>query len=138
MTTVSPDRGLDVEIELSKKLRILYMNFMDNAKRIGSQIIRELNVHTAKKTIKPFSSHAGFAGGEKFICEGIFFKYATDKHHMYGGIEFAMKTAAHELKSLKAMLHQNVPKLNFPIMGVISAYGYKLIAGKKKRKNRIE
>jgi hypothetical protein len=30
--------------------------------------------------------------------QGILFKFATDWHNLYGGDEFAMKAASHELK----------------------------------------
>lgn len=42
----------------------------------------------------------GFAGGEKYITQGILFKFASDKYGLYGGDEYAMKAAGHELKGL--------------------------------------
>jgi hypothetical protein len=43
--------------------------------------------------------------GEKYLCDDIFFKFSEDviinkrnNTTLYGGIEFAIKTASHELK----------------------------------------
>jgi len=36
--------------------------------------------------------------GSKYIAQGILFKFALDKHDMYGGDANAMKAAGHELK----------------------------------------
>lgn len=33
----------------------------------------------------------GVAGGEKYLVEGIFFKFAIDAFGVYGGDDFAMK-----------------------------------------------
>ncbi len=50
-----------------------------------------LGIRTAesKKTIKPIAV-GGQAGGEKYIVQGIFFKFATDIFGIYGGDEYAM------------------------------------------------
>jgi hypothetical protein len=51
-----------------------------------------MEAHTAEwlKTIKPKDA-GGVAGGEKYIEEGIFFKFAKDSLGLYGGDEFAAK-----------------------------------------------
>ena len=45
----------------------------------------------------------GVAGGEKFIHNGVFFKFARDWKGLYGGDEFAMKAAALEVNNLRAL-----------------------------------
>jgi hypothetical protein len=51
-----------------------------------------MEAHTAEwlKSIKPKDA-GGVAGGEKYIEEGIFFKFAKDSLGLYGGDEFAAK-----------------------------------------------
>jgi hypothetical protein len=58
----------------------------------------ELNAEP-KKTIKPMAV-GGQAGGEKYIVQGIFFKFALDLYGIYGGDEFAMYFAIHLLFQL--------------------------------------
>lgn len=80
----------------------------------------------------------GVAGGEKYLVEGIFFKFAIDAFGVYGGDDFAMKAAGHELNGLKAYHSINhlikAPEgngLHFPFMVLISYRGYRLIATPK-------
>lgn len=42
---------------------------------------------------------------------------------MYGGDEFAMKAAGHELKSLTELIACHIPKLHFPLMATIDFLG---------------
>jgi hypothetical protein len=48
-----------------------------------------ISLSEAKKTIKPVAA-GGQAGGEKYIVQGIFFKFALDIFGIYGGDEYAM------------------------------------------------
>jgi len=41
------------------------------------------------------------------LVEGIFFKFAIDAFGVYGGDDFAMKAAGHELNGLKAYYSVN-------------------------------
>lgn len=70
----------------------------------------------------------GVAGGEKYLIEGIFFKFAIDAFGVYGGDDFAMKAAGHELNGLKAYYGTHVEGLRYPFMTLISYRGYRLIA----------
>ena len=56
----------------------------------GKKIIMEAHTVEWLKTIKPKDA-GGVAGGEKYIEEGIFFKFAKDSLGLYGGDEFAAK-----------------------------------------------
>lgn len=97
------------------------------------------------------------AGGEKYLVEGIFFKFAIDAFGVYGGDDFAsmgpcyslcrvpwtyflfiVKAAGHELNGLKAyhsvshlLQAPNGHGLHFPFMVLISYRGYRLIATPK-------
>ena len=56
-------------------------------------IIEEKFKKPSERTIAPVKV-GGIAGGEKFIHEGIFFKFCNDDHGIYGGkMEYAMKAA---------------------------------------------
>lgn len=67
------------------------------AQTYGRVIISELSVPIQNKTIKP-TSIGGAAGGEKYIVNGILFKFALDFNGIYGGDENAAKAAGHDLK----------------------------------------
>lgn len=64
-------------------------NFIAESKRIGQIIILEQHLPIDQKTFKPIEV-GGIAGGEKFICHGIFFKFVYDHKEIYGGNEFGM------------------------------------------------
>jgi hypothetical protein len=40
----------------------------------------------------------GFAGGSKYFVDSIFFKFPSDEHNLYGGVEGLMKACGHEVK----------------------------------------
>lgn len=101
-----------------------------------------------KKTIKP-TRLGGIAGGdtkkqrqqltligEKYICHGILFKFALDIAGIYGGDQFAMKAAGHELKvwpfcglcanqfqGLMCFYNCQIPALHVPFMALIDYRG---------------
>jgi len=72
---------------------------------MGKIIINEQH-----KPNKLTSAVGGVAGGEKFIAQGLFFKYPTDKFiestksYLYGGVspnhEFSSNASNHYLKGL--------------------------------------
>lgn len=90
-----------------------------------------------KKTIKPMAV-GGQAGGEKYIVQGIFFKFALDIYAIYGGDQYAMyglslcpfaivphsriatherrKAASHDLKGLINYYSCQIPGLHVPLM----------------------
>lgn len=57
-----------------------------------------------QRTVKPINI-GGIAGGEKFVVRGILFKFSYDVNNLYGGDEYAMKTASHDLRGLVNYLH---------------------------------
>jgi hypothetical protein len=67
-------------------------SFTSMATRHGTTIIEEKFKPADARTIKS-QNVGGVAGGEKYIHDGIFFKFAVDDHGLYGDLERAMKTA---------------------------------------------
>jgi hypothetical protein len=91
-------------------------------------IISEMHLPTDRKTIKNCDA-GGIAGGEKYICHSIFFKFAIDSYisnaniWMYGGATrndtAAMKGAGLDLQGLMSYYDIKVPGLHFPLMALI-------------------
>jgi tetratricopeptide (TPR) repeat protein len=58
----------------------------------------------------------------------MFFKFSKDTGEgMYGGDEWAMKAAGHELKSLNKLIALYIPKVHFPLMALINYLGWRVI-----------
>jgi hypothetical protein len=57
----------------------------------GQIIITEVFLKNKFRTIRPFAEVGGNAGGEKFIYNGILFKFAVDWKGIYGSDHAAMK-----------------------------------------------
>lgn len=86
----------------------------------------------------------GLHGGEKYVFQGIFFKFAVDKilkyndksFYLFGGEEkknhLAMKAAGNELKHLNSWFgtvnKKETKKICFPLMCVIDLKGFRLVA----------
>lgn len=85
-------------------------------------------------------SIGGTAGGVKYICGGVMFKFAVDVclsngTWMYGGEsasdERAMKTGGHELKAIINLLSlspKHTQRVHFPMMAVVDYRGFRLLA----------
>ena len=68
-------------------------------------------------------------GGEKYIYNGILFKFAIDWKGIYSGDEYAMKAAAHEMRSLTAFYNYGQPiGLRVPLITLINYLGFRLVA----------
>ena len=92
-------RGIDV----AEQVHALNEAFCADAERIATLIVDQLQPG-APQRVPPALGLGGFAGGEKYLFEGIFFKLATDVHGLYCGDEYAAKAASHELNALDAVL----------------------------------
>eukprot|EP01121_Diplochlamys_sp_Union-15-3_P013069 TRINITY_DN400_c0_g2_i1.p1 TRINITY_DN400_c0_g2~~TRINITY_DN400_c0_g2_i1.p1 ORF type:complete len:533 (+),score=143.20 TRINITY_DN400_c0_g2_i1:106-1599(+) len=101
--------------------------FVFVAETYGKVIISEIGLSEKEKSIKPVSV-GGSAGGEKYIVQGILFKFALDINGLYGSDENAQKAAGHDLKGLISYFLTSVPGLYFPIMALIHYMGFCLIA----------
>jgi len=120
----------------------LARDFVYTSKQYGKIIIAEYFLPNHQKTIKPFLA-GGIAGGDKFQCASIFFKFALDtdllkdapqdkEFWMYGGRErnddAAMKAAKNDKIGLMSYFNVKVPGLHFPLMAIIDFRGFRLIA----------
>lgn len=123
-------------IERTVALLRLSDEFCAEAQRIGQVIISELALPNAQKTYKP-RDMGGVAGGQKYLEAGVFFKFTRDAFGLYGGDEFSMKAAAHELSGLNAYLVAILAMergggggavLNVPLMALVDYAGHRLIA----------
>jgi hypothetical protein len=59
-------------------IRTLAADFAASAERYGKIIISEIGIPVDKKTIKPVAGVGGAAGGEKYLVNGIFFKFVNN------------------------------------------------------------
>ena len=64
-------------LEKFRRLSALARDFVYVAEVYGRIIISETYISVENKTIKP-QTIGGIAGGSKYICQGILFKYALD------------------------------------------------------------
>eukprot|EP01114_Cavostelium_apophysatum_P016039 TRINITY_DN4498_c0_g1_i2.p1 TRINITY_DN4498_c0_g1~~TRINITY_DN4498_c0_g1_i2.p1 ORF type:complete len:936 (+),score=227.54 TRINITY_DN4498_c0_g1_i2:85-2892(+) len=113
--------------EQKAQIRELSRKFLEESLPIVKVIVEERSLPESKKTIKP-AAVGGIAGGSKFIKNNTFFKFAKDtRDAMYGGDEFAMKSAGHELKSLNELISCHIPKLHFPLMCLINYLGWRVM-----------
>eukprot|EP01125_Pyxidicula_operculata_P007329 TRINITY_DN2496_c0_g1_i1.p1 TRINITY_DN2496_c0_g1~~TRINITY_DN2496_c0_g1_i1.p1 ORF type:complete len:2166 (+),score=385.55 TRINITY_DN2496_c0_g1_i1:51-6548(+) len=119
-----------------KELSNLYSTFVHFAELFGKIIISEAYLPDEMKTLKPLQM-GGVAGGEKYIVQGILFKFALDvklsnTKWVYGGDdpndEKAMKSACNELKGLESFASCGVHGLYFPLFALIYYRGFVLVA----------
>eukprot|EP01133_Synstelium_polycarpum_P003664 gene3664-4217_t len=126
--------------ESEEKYRLLSVvanDFVYCANTLGKIIISELNLPDESKTILPLGL-GGVAGGFKYKCHDIIFKFVVDTEiaegvWMYGESkrcdEKAQKSAGHELKGLNHYLeHSKGGVIRFPLMAIIDYRGYRLLA----------
>jgi hypothetical protein len=119
-------------VEVMDQLTKMTENFTNDAIAYGSIIIREQHLPVDQKTIKPVGV-GGIAGGQKFIHEGIFFKFPTNEQNLYGNLENAMRGAGHEMKGLTGLINWELKTIGlhtikFPLTAIIDYYGYRLVA----------
>eukprot|EP01133_Synstelium_polycarpum_P018667 gene18667-22333_t len=115
--------------------------FVDTANKYGKIIIAERHLSNEHKTIKPIQV-GGIAGGKKFLCQDIMFKFPYDTGlgdetkgvpitYIYGGErpnqEKADKSATLELIGYNHYF-DHATLLKLPLMAVINFHGSKLIA----------
>lgn len=131
-SSFSPDRSN------YRSLNQITKQFTDTATLYAEIIISEICLPQELKTIKSIDV-GGIAGGQKFLCHGILFKFALDtqiRNHppqwMYGGSKpddsKAMKAASNELLGLGAHLTTHTSGLNYPLMALIDYKGFRVIA----------
>lgn len=134
-----------------EKLAHLARDFVYCSKTYGKIIISEYYLPEEEKTIKSIDA-GGVAGGSKYICSNIFFKFALDTDllenarkakglseqqlpplWMYGGAQgpddcAAMKGCKNDMIGLMSYYNTSTPGLYFPLMSIIDYRGFRLIA----------
>lgn len=112
----------------NEEIAALQQRFVAMAEPVVEQIVAEVSEPLKCRTIKPLEV-GGIAGGDKFIARNLFLKFCSDRRQLelYGGAHFAQKAAAHELKSLNALISAAVPGLHFPLMCVFMVRGYRVV-----------
>ncbi|GAM25977.1 hypothetical protein SAMD00019534_091520 [Acytostelium subglobosum LB1] len=126
--------------EKFQQMTFMAIDFVKAAETYGKIIIKEMFMNDALKTIKPINI-GGVAGGAKYICQNILFKFAYDQKildtYLYGGkvpSDYgASKAAGNELRGL-SYFFQNIldnslgHRMHVPLMCIIDYLGYRLIA----------
>ena len=129
----------DEEDKKSEKLAAIIKDFHFNARKYGELIISEKHVPCLQKTIKPVTI-GGVAGGDKYIVNGMLFKFAQDIEiapgkYLYGGKRrddhLAQKSVGHELKAMTSLfeiLHnsQVCHRLRVSLFCRVDFKGYRL------------
>ncbi|EGG24812.1 leucine-rich repeat-containing protein [Cavenderia fasciculata] len=125
----------DTEQKFSK-LSHLARDFVAAAKNYATIIINELCLPYKEKSLAPVDV-GGIAGGMKWYCQGILFKFAmdtmlSDDCWMYGGDmprdDYASKAASNELKGLISYYMTGVQGLHYPLIALIDYKGFRIIA----------
>ena len=99
----------------------IIQQFVDFVTPLAKQIIIEENQENQK--IKPYDEVGGNLGGEKYVYQGVFFKFARDKSGLFkGNDEIAIKVAGLDLAALKHLIASNIPNLHFPLVRISSFY----------------
>ena len=122
-----PDLNDTMKQERAETIAQIAQDFVSTAIMFGKIIISEVFLDNANKTIKASAGFGGNAGGEKYVFNGILFKFAVDWKGIYTSDEYAMKAAAHELKGLEQFLDFS-PGIRVPLMCLIDYLGFRLIA----------
>lgn len=128
-----PQNNDKQKLKRSDFIATISQDFVQTAILYGKIIISEVFLPDEHKTIKPTSSVGGNAGGEKYLFNGILFKFAVDWKDIYTSDMYAMKSASHELKGLElffemASLSPALEKIKVPLMTIIDYLGFRLIA----------
>ncbi|MBA2307191.1 hypothetical protein H0W26_03615, partial [Candidatus Dependentiae bacterium] len=119
---------------LWEKLDTIGDAFVNDAINYGRIIIKERKLPIHLKTIQP-ANLGGIAGGDKYIVQGILFKFPKDQlmgaTWLYGGNEaseyLAAKSAGQELLSANYVGSYS-PSIKVPLMAVVDYWGSRLIA----------
>lgn len=116
-----------MKLEKMEVIAKIAQDFVSTAVLFGRIIISEVFMENESKTFKPSVGTGGNAGGEKYILNGILFKFAVDWKGIYTSDEYAMKAASHELKGLESFLDFS-PGVRVPLICLIDYLGFRLIA----------
>jgi hypothetical protein len=123
-----------------RKLRNLAHDFTHAASVYGRIIISERFLPVTHKTIKPLML-GGTAGGLKYICGGVMFKFCVDMRLSNGALdvrrcrgvgrarlqELAV-TSSSRSSTLLSLSPKDTTRVHFPMMAVVDYRGFRLLA----------
>lgn len=98
MSTDTPNEAL----ERARVIHNVQTQFIETAGNIVKVIVNESHLPNEEKTIA-VANVGGIAGGDKYIKNGIMFKYAVDSKNIYGSDAFAAKAAGAEMRALRCI-----------------------------------
>ena len=116
-----------LEHKSNKELSHLGDDFHFTANLYSQVLIAERDLPDWKKTILPVNI-GGFAGGTKYICHGIVFKFASDDRKIYGNQRYAAKAVSAELRHCSAIRESSGSRLAVPLGVSIDWLGHRLSA----------
>jgi hypothetical protein len=105
-----------------RRLHRFLGEFEQYVKIIATTLIAERHLPSSEKSIKA-SDLGGIAGGEKYLFNGVVFKFAVDDKGIYGADWLAAKAARNEIRACTALLESHVDGLTVPLTAAIEAYG---------------
>jgi hypothetical protein len=103
-------------------------HFTHAATRIAKAIVAEEHLPPDRRTVVPVMSMRGVAGGEKFVANNMFLKFARDAYELYGSEELAAKAASLELHGLNAIMNARVRGVFMPMMCTVDDMGARIVA----------
>eukprot|EP00760_Papus_ankaliazontas_P026731 PhM_4_TR3070/c2_g1_i3/m.102469 len=109
----------------AQRIRLLQEEFCTAVLPVANRILEERDSTT--KTIPPANA-GGRAGGDKYIVGNVFFKFCNTAYTeaLYGGFEFSIKSATHELQGVNAFVACNAKRLRAPLCMVVTFRGQRL------------
>lgn len=84
LLNASPTPPINVQLDCHREMHTLTANFRSDAIMYGRVIISEVALPVEQKTIKPLES-SGILGGDKYRVGSVYFKFAVDRLHLFGG-----------------------------------------------------
>ena len=111
-----------------RKMAHFVRQFTSVATRVARQIVIEEHLPANRRSVTPVVSLGGIAGGEKFMSQNIFFKFARDAYRLYGSETAAAKAASLELHGLNAVMNARVPNVYMPMMCTVDDLGARVVA----------
>jgi hypothetical protein len=125
---MDPTETTSDRLGLMEELMLLSNDFVSCAKRYGKIIISENGLPVNNKTIKP-AKMGGVIGGQKFVVQGILFKFAIDAEGVFGKSDYAAaKVAGLEMSAVASCFRCGIKGIHYPLTALLDYKGYRLIA----------
>ena len=115
--------------ERSNKMQKLVDDFTIFSQHVAEIIVEEMHeTDPQRRQVQPINI-GGIHGGVKFRCGEVLFKFARDKHSLFGGNdELAQKAAANEIRGMNAIIQADLPHLHTTLTALFYIQGHCIIA----------